>query len=923
VAQGDHKGSLTASVASVTNPTNLTGSVSVALSDLIFVCFSQQTALTATTVTDNLGNTYTAVNAGTDAGTATIRCYFSRVTAAGTLTQISVAATASANDASAVGSVIEGPFVASPLDANPANTTDGTTPFDCPPTGTLAQTNEVVMAAIAVASAQTVAATSPDVITQTVNRANISTGVSRRVVSSTSTVTPQFTGTSAVAAQTTASFKLDVVVVSAPAGRQRTDRPEPGPVFAPHFRAWSVNLLQSTLKPAPVLPTIFRAPVYAVRIGKAYRSYGWIHQPVLQTSLAPIIEFVPRTPYYAARVRIAHRDFTWIQSPVPKLFFPVRIVGIGIPERREWYRNWTLSLQQFVPVVFKPFAQDHWPLTPARPFNVALRTITARYNLNLIGQDRLPIGESVTDRPSVPSFYRSYIVNLLQSTLTPAEVRPFVQDDWPLTPAHPFSVTLRTLTVRFSSSLIGQLPIGRILTEQPPLRIFWQRDWAVNLVLTTLQGQDQMLVGDQVTDRPPVPPWYRDWRVNLLLSTLTLETPRPIKQTDWPLARGPRYPIDLRTIAESYNVNLVGQDRLPTGDRHTSRPPVPPWYRDWRVNLLQSTLTPQVFDAFRQTDWPVPRGHPFGSDLRTWTRFYNINLIGRDIVPGRSVTDLPPREHQRSIQLRTWTEKYNPNLIGRDVVPGEIYFDRPPVPPFYRSWIDVRTHLLPTGFKPFLQTHWPLTPARHFANDLRTWAAKYNPNLIGKDILPVGENLTARPPVPPFYRDWSVNLLQTTLRAVPVGKIISELVPFGPRQPVQIRTLTEKYNPNLIGKDRLPSGDIYYDRPPVPPWYRAWLLNLLQSTLAPPPLELDELPRNQYFWPLTGRAYYALRDGFEEIRFFGTDIIPPVPRTDRGTREVPLDAQGQRPPVEDQHRPQPEFHRTAPWSGRGSGPRRQ
>jgi hypothetical protein len=91
MAFGDHKGSLTASVASVTNPTNLTGSVLVAVADLIFVCFSQQTALTATAASDNLGNSYTAVNAGTDAGNATIRCFYSLVTAAGTLTQVSVA----------------------------------------------------------------------------------------------------------------------------------------------------------------------------------------------------------------------------------------------------------------------------------------------------------------------------------------------------------------------------------------------------------------------------------------------------------------------------------------------------------------------------------------------------------------------------------------------------------------------------------------------------------------------------------------------------------------------------------------------------------------------------------------------------------------------------------------------------------------
>jgi len=216
VAQGDLRGNLTASVASVTNPTNLTGSVAVSVGDLIYVAFSQQTALTATSASDNLGNTYSAVNAGTDGGTPTHRAFYARVTTAGTLTTISVAATASTNDASAVAAVIEGPFMVGPLDANPANTTDGTTPFTCPATGTLAQAEEVIMASIGINSNQTVAASSPFTLSGTVARANISTGVSRQKVSATTTQTPEFTGTTAAAVQTTASFKLARLVTADP-----------------------------------------------------------------------------------------------------------------------------------------------------------------------------------------------------------------------------------------------------------------------------------------------------------------------------------------------------------------------------------------------------------------------------------------------------------------------------------------------------------------------------------------------------------------------------------------------------------------------------------------------------------------------------------------------------------------------------------
>lgn len=210
MAQGDLRGTLTGSAASIPNPFSATGSVAVSVGDLIFGTVSQQTNLTATdTVTDNLGNTYTFVNAGTDAGTVTIRSFYSRVTTAGTLTSVDVPTTSSTNDASIVVAVIEGPFLTSPLDANPANVTDSLNPFVTAATGTLAQASEVVMGAIALANNQTISTTSPAVISGTVARNNASVGQSRKVVSSTSSVDIEFTGTSAVSGLLIASFKLD------------------------------------------------------------------------------------------------------------------------------------------------------------------------------------------------------------------------------------------------------------------------------------------------------------------------------------------------------------------------------------------------------------------------------------------------------------------------------------------------------------------------------------------------------------------------------------------------------------------------------------------------------------------------------------------------------------------------------------------
>lgn len=214
MAFGGLKGTLVGAANSITNPIDATGSVVVAVGDLVFGVIGEQTSLTAGTVTDNLGNTYAATQAGTDAGTSTGRAYYSRVTVAGTLTAVHFAATASTDNVAVVAAVIEGPFVTSPLDANPTNiTSDITSPFTCPATGTLAQASEVVMA-WGVATGSTVwAATSPNLLaTQQATQSVLHTVVGYQAVAATTTVSPAFTAASnpTDAVLGTASFKQDL-----------------------------------------------------------------------------------------------------------------------------------------------------------------------------------------------------------------------------------------------------------------------------------------------------------------------------------------------------------------------------------------------------------------------------------------------------------------------------------------------------------------------------------------------------------------------------------------------------------------------------------------------------------------------------------------------------------------------------------------
>jgi hypothetical protein len=211
MAFGDLKGTLQGGATSVTNPLVAAGSVSVAVGDLIFGGRFEQTALTATTCTDNLGNTYTAVNAGSDAGTTTARCFYSRATVAGTLTAVNFAGTASANNGVVLAAVIEGPFATPPIDANPANViNDNTTPFTGPATGTLAQAIEVVMCAIAHTGNVTLTGSGSNTKTHQLNTATILTAaLGRQVTAATTSVQPAWTSSGATtdSVYVTASFK--------------------------------------------------------------------------------------------------------------------------------------------------------------------------------------------------------------------------------------------------------------------------------------------------------------------------------------------------------------------------------------------------------------------------------------------------------------------------------------------------------------------------------------------------------------------------------------------------------------------------------------------------------------------------------------------------------------------------------------------
>ena len=195
MAFGDLKAGFGRDGGATANPQVITiTATAVAVGDLVFVGHSQNGNLTVTSVTDNLGNSYTATSAGIDAGNITARCFYSRVTNPGSLTTFNLATTASSQAWFCTIVAIGGPFATSPLDANPAEfvNTDLTSPLTCPATGVLAQADEVIIARATRSGIDDMFVVAPLLLGVTSFRANEAT-VGYQVVSSTASVTPSFT----------------------------------------------------------------------------------------------------------------------------------------------------------------------------------------------------------------------------------------------------------------------------------------------------------------------------------------------------------------------------------------------------------------------------------------------------------------------------------------------------------------------------------------------------------------------------------------------------------------------------------------------------------------------------------------------------------------------------------------------------------
>jgi hypothetical protein len=427
----------------------------------------------------------------------------------------------------------------------------------------------------------------------------------------------------------------------------------------------------------------------------------------------------------------------------------------------------------------------------------------------------------------------------------------------------------------------------------------------------------------------------------------------PFTQDDWPVPRSYSYPLDLRTIAQSfgraliglppigkkvteltvkphefsvqfrtwtwqYNFNLIGQDVFPSGEELFDLPPPRDYPLQLRTWLVQGTPPVEAGAPFAQKDWPLPRGYTQPIDIRTIAQAFNFNLVGQDrFPPGEIVADLAPRGHLHHIQLRSWLWNYNLNLVGKDELPtGESFTDRPPLAPsLLQTWINtVNLALTVAPARPFAQEDWPLTAAAIRETNLRTWISQtklllavpfvqndwplpmrllpaartwtwqYNFNLIGQDKLPTGAEVTALPPQPALsaiaLRTWiqSVNLALTITPPVKPFNQYDWPLNTGARQPTAI--LVASYNKNLIGQDRLPfrqrDWPVPRDYPRVTPsWATFYNLNLIGRDQLPVGGKAFELPIPRDY-PVSLRTLVNAPKPVEVVVEFATVFRGPI-----------------------------------------------
>lgn len=599
-------GSATGASIGATNQININGGtgVAVVVGDLIVCVGAEQTSETWSGATDSLGHTYSALNSsGTTVGG---QAFYVRVTTPGTLTSVTMNATSSTHDFACCAAAFNGPFVASPLDTNPANgTADTTDPYTCPLSGTLAQANEMVIAWAAHNANNAWTANSPNIIAATANRANAACALGSQAVTATTSVSGTFSGTAPTVVNLgTASFKRDELAAADHPGfdtstrRTELQRGSRRPELLQN-RTWQFSLLTDTLHSAftaadtnSYQPTPFDWQItYGTR-----PTYTWV-QNLLGTTLAPSVVVTAATPGQQLtalppqRIRPA---LTWTNS-----LFNTALSTAGPPVDTNTYQPRPFDWQ----VTYRVGKHAIWN----EPQN--LRPLQAP------GAEQ-PVGKTALDLPQrypvqLRTWTNSNVALLSQAAVVVVAERPHLPPLWPLGP-RPISFQWQQPENLLPGLLSTAGPAAPTTVDQPrPFEwgwigrarpAIWQQPQNT-LPLFSAEAADTQLREPLFTPRYVRPPlrWSQPPNLTVTLGAGTDSASLPQRNRyEWPVPLGarPAYPNSLRTWINYEVHTTTGTDSgsLPQRNRY---------------------------------EWAPPLGAklPYTNDLRTWLSNPNMALL--------------------------------------------------------------------------------------------------------------------------------------------------------------------------------------------------------------------------------------------------------------------------------------------------------
>lgn len=213
-----------------------------------------------------------------------------------------------------------------------------------------------------------------------------------------------------------------------------------------------------------------------------------------------------------------HPNFDW-PNPTGK---PYHI------DLRTYVNDGLLYLLTIPPPPFVPAAFDN---PQGKPFPIGLRTFIGERKQYYA--DIKPFSLTEWPNPRVGGSaidLRTWVANLLESTLVPTTQAPFSQTDWPNPLPRMSMVDLRTIA--------GNLPQALIAYLYTP---FAQTDWP----------------------NPQGKPFPFVLRSHLSTRALVLSEPIPISQSDWSMPQGKPFPVALRTFVDWRKLGYV--DPIPVG----------------------------------------------------------------------------------------------------------------------------------------------------------------------------------------------------------------------------------------------------------------------------------------------------------------------------------------------------------------------